>query len=103
MLRSWEEPGHEVHGADGHADAEDDSGKRSLCPAFAERENEPADHNGDEREAGGDRASEGILQNLNSVLPRRKARLLGECVFGNGQTCGECQKTLSPGFWPESC
>ena len=36
--------GHEVHGADGHADAEDDSGHGALALAFPEGEEQPA-HN----------------------------------------------------------
>jgi hypothetical protein len=88
MLGSREEPSHEVDGADRHADAEDNPGKGSFAAAFAESENETANHYGDEREARGDRAGERVLQDLDSILPRREAGLLAESVFSYGQTSG---------------
>src|SRR5579875_2744665 len=53
MSGSRKEPSHEVDGADGHADAEDDAGQGSLRAAFTKGENEAANHDGHKREAGG--------------------------------------------------
>jgi hypothetical protein len=64
-----EEPGHKVDGTDGHADAEDHAGEGAFGPAFSESKHEASYHDGDEREARGDRASEGRLQDLHGLRP----------------------------------
>ena len=62
-------PRHEVHSADGHADAEDDAGERFLRVALTESEHQPADHDGDQTQTFSNRSGEGGLQDLNSLFP----------------------------------
>lgn len=66
----------EFDGKNGHADAEDDSGKGAFSPALAEGEREAAHHDGNQREALGDGARERLLQNVYRVFPRGVAGLL---------------------------
>ena len=61
MLSCWKEPRHEVHGADGHADGENDPGHSALRAAFTEGEHEPTENDGHKGEPGGHRAGEGGL------------------------------------------
>src|SRR5258708_34738535 len=47
FLRSGKQPCHEVHGANGHADAKDNARQSALGSAFAECEHEAPDDNCD--------------------------------------------------------
>src|SRR6266852_4037341 len=52
----------EFHGGDGHANAEQDSGKDPLRPAFSKGERQARNHNRNEREAACYGAGECLLQ-----------------------------------------
>src|SRR6266849_2817050 len=61
MLGGGKEPGHEIDGADGHADAEDDAGESSLTAAFPKRENQAGNDDRHKGKARRDRTREGGL------------------------------------------
>src|SRR6516225_9481451 len=71
LLRSWKEPGQEVHRCDGHANSEHDSGEHPLVPALTKRKHQATD--GNKAQSFGNRASECGLKLLDSVFPRAVA------------------------------
>src|SRR5271156_4444021 len=62
-------PRQEIHCGDGHADAEEHSGKYTFRAAFTEGECEAGHDNGNEGEAASDGAGESLLQHANGVFP----------------------------------
>jgi len=82
---SREKPTHERHGANRHADAEDDPSEHPLGIAFTEGEHEPAHDDGDEAKAPSDGAGESGLEHVGGVLPggvrisRKRREERGEC------------------------
>src|ERR1700723_1896048 len=70
LVLARKEPGHEVHCADCHADAEDDAGEHPFGLAFAIREHQAADDDCDQRQPGRDRAGECGLEDVHRVVPR---------------------------------
>ena len=70
-----EQPRHEVHGAHGHAHAEDHAGQGPLGRTFAEGEHQGSYDNRHQCQAGGNRASESRLQRLHSLRPGRSRGL----------------------------
>ncbi len=51
-----------------HSHAKDDAGKGAFGRTFAKGEHQPADHDGNQGEAGCDGAGEGCLQDLNCLV-----------------------------------
>src|SRR5262245_46819930 len=66
-----EQPGQEVDRGDGHADAEQHTGKNALRSALAEGESQTRDDDGDEGQTAGDGTGEGLLQDVYRVFPWR--------------------------------
>src|SRR6266850_1096658 len=66
-----EQPGHEVHCGDRHANSKDDSRQRTLRVPFSEREHNSTQDNGDQTESTGDRPRERCPKDLDGVFPRR--------------------------------
>src|ERR1700687_2001773 len=68
-----EKPPPEIHCGDGHADAEEHTGKHTLRAAFTEGEGEAGHDNGNKREAASNGAGEGLLKHANGVFPWRSS------------------------------
>ena len=77
-LIAGKEPSQEIHGGDGHSNAEQHASEYALGTAFAKGEGEAGDNDRDKREAAGDGAGESGLKNADGVLPRRVAGSLCE-------------------------
>src|SRR5271154_6726328 len=69
------EPGQEVHGCDGHPDAEQHSGQNALRPAFTEGEGEAGHDDRDKRESARNGACKRRLKDVDGALPGGIARL----------------------------
>src|SRR5438105_14349008 len=77
IVLPWEEPGHEVHGCDGHAHTEERAGENTLGTAFAKRNSEASKNDCHERKAACDRAGERLHEDVDRVVPGTTG--LGEC------------------------
>src|ERR1700730_6026325 len=80
-----EEPGHEVHGGDRHADAKEYAGEYELRTALAESAREARYDNRDKRKSAGDGAREGLLQDTHSVFPGGGGSALSEERSGDNK------------------
>src|SRR5579862_3929492 len=68
---SWKEPREKVHCSDSHTNAEQDAGENALGAAFAKRESQTGNHDGDQRKTARDGARKCLLEDANGIFPGR--------------------------------
>src|SRR5207302_5060725 len=75
---SRKQPGHEVDRGNGHPNAKENAGEDALRAALAEGEGQSGDDDGNEGQPARDGAGEGLLENIDGVLPGRATCCLGK-------------------------